>query len=153
KLAEAIEKAFEEDTQVLIEEFIEGREFSCGVFQSKDEIISLPVTEIKSTKDFFDYEAKYAPGMAEEITPADIRREVTKQIQKVSEELHQRLNCRGIVRFDFIWEKSTEKLYFLEVNTMPGQSPGSIVPKQIKAAGWTPETVYNMLIEDCFSSV
>ncbi len=153
KLPEAIEKAFNVDAQILIEEFIEGRELSCGVFRTKDKIIPLPLTEIKSTKDFFDFEAKYSPGMAEEITPAEISSEESIQIQNTSKQLYQKLNCRGLVRFDFIREEPSKKLYFLEVNTMPGQSGGSIVPKQIRAAGWDPGTVYNMLIEDCFSSI
>lgn len=89
--------------------------------------------------------------MADEITPASIGDEITQEVQEAAKALYWHLNCNGIVRFDFILEKTSNELYFLEVNTMPGQSPGSIVPRQIKAAGLEPEDVYNALIEKCFT--
>lgn len=148
-LGEAIEKAFKEDSQVLIEEYIKGRELSCGLYRSGEEIIALPVTEISSSKDFFDYEAKYTPGVSKEITPAEVDEATTLQIQHKSSALYRALNCRGVVRMDYILEDETSELYFLEVNTMPGQSPGSIVPQQVKAAGMSLADLYGTLIEEC----
>lgn len=152
QLPAAIRLAFETDRQVLIEEYIKGRELSCGIFRAGGKLFPLPVTEIKTHKDFFDYEAKYTSGMAEEVTPAEIEETVKQRIHDAASELYRTLNCRGIVRFDFILEAAGGHLYFLEVNTMPGQSPGSIIPKQIKAAGLEPGAVYGMLIEECLSS-
>ncbi len=152
-LPEAIRLAFETDRQVLIEEQITGRELSCGVFKSEHQIIALPVTEVKSLKEFFDYEAKYSPGMAEEITPAEVPDSISVKIQEAVKALYLHLHCKGIVRFDFILEAESNDLYFLEVNTMPGQSPGSIVPKQIKAAGLDSGEVYESLIKECLTSL
>ncbi len=148
----AIQLAFETDHQVLIEEFVKGRELTCGVFKAGDQLTPLPITEIKSSKDFFDYEAKYTAGMAEEITPAEVEEDIAERVQETATLLYLKLNCKGIVRFDFILEEASGDLYFLEVNTMPGQSPGSIVPKQLKAAGLEAGAVYGMLIEECLAS-
>jgi D-alanine-D-alanine ligase len=142
----AIETAFKEDEQVLIEQFIHGRELTCGVFKT-NQIIALPVTEIISKKDFFDYEAKYNPTLSEEITPAKISDELMKKIQDTAVKLFKVLNCAGICRFDFIFDEKNDLLYFLEVNTVPGQSAQSIVPQQIRAAGMIVKDVYSMLIE------
>lgn len=148
-LADAIEKAFKEDKQVLIEEYVKGRELTCGLFLKGDELVALPITEIKSSKEFFDFEAKYTPGVSREITPAEIDDGIKQQVQSTAKKLYCGLNCRGIVRMDFILEDETEDLYFLEANTMPGQSEGSIVPQQVKAAGMTLTDFYGILIEEC----
>lgn len=153
ELEDAIRKAFKEDRQVLVEEYIRGRELTCGVFKAENQLFPLPVTEIRSSKEFFDYEAKYTPGLAEEITPAAVDEPVVQQIHHAATTLYQELHCKGLVRFDFILEETGNELYFLEVNTMPGQSPGSIVPKQIAAAGLSPGSVYGMLIEECLTSL
>ncbi|PWV57122.1 D-alanine--D-alanine ligase [Chitinophaga sp. S165] len=149
ELVPAIEKAFKEDAQVLIEEFIKGREITCGIYKSKGEFTVLPVTEILSSKEFFDYEAKYTPGITREVTPAEAPDEVTNLIKDTARKLYDKLNCRGIVRIDFIWEEATGRLYFLEVNTMPGQSENSLVPQQVRAAGKTLKEFYGTLIEEC----
>ncbi len=149
ELVPAIEKAFKEDAQVLIEEFIKGREITCGIYKSKGEFTVLPVTEILSSKEFFDYEAKYTPGITREVTPAEAPDEVTNLIKDTAKKLYDKLNCRGIVRIDFIWEEATGRLYFLEVNTMPGQSENSLVPQQVRAAGKTLQEFYGTLIEEC----
>ena len=153
ELADAIHLAFEADRQVLLEELVKGREISCGVFKSEGQLVSLPLTEIKSSKPFFDYEAKYSPGLAEEITPAPLEAATGQRIQDAAKHLYRELNCRGIIRFDFILEDDSQDIYFLEVNTMPGQSPGSIVPKQIQAAGLDPGTVYDQLIRETLTSL
>lgn len=147
----AIEKAFMEDNQVLIEEFVEGRELTIGVFKVGGRLQTLPPTEIVSKNEFFDYEAKYTPGVTNEITPAPIREEILLQLQHKASSIYRQLNCRGIVRMDFILQKDTEKLFFLEINTMPGQSEQSIVPQQIRAAGMTLKQFYGALLLDCLN--
>jgi D-alanine-D-alanine ligase len=149
ELPAAIEKAFKEDAQVLIEEFIKGRELTCGLFKVNGQLTVLPITEVISSKEFFDYEAKYTPGVSQEITPAQVPDEITQRVQQTAAILYDRLNCRGIVRIDFIWEEASGKLFFLEVNTMPGQSENSLVPQQVRASGRTLQEFYGMLIEEC----
>lgn len=149
ELPAAIEKAFNEDAQVLIEEFIKGRELTMGLFRANGDITVLPITEVISSKEFFDYEAKYTPGVSQEITPAQVPDEITKRVQQTASVLYNKLNCKGIVRIDFIWEEASNKLYFLEVNTMPGQSENSLVPQQVRASGRTLQEFYGMLIEEC----
>ncbi|RPE05594.1 D-alanine--D-alanine ligase [Chitinophaga lutea] len=149
ELQPAIEKAFKEDSQILIEEFIKGTEVTCGMFYASGKLNVLPLTEIRSSKEFFDYEAKYTPGITNEVTPAEIPEAAAAQIRSAAQELYVRLNCKGIVRADFILEESTGNVYFLEVNTMPGQSENSLVPQQVRAAGLTLQAFYGMLIEEC----
>src|SRR5439155_14357045 len=128
------EKAFKEDDQILIEEFIKGREFTIGVFRRNKEIIALPITEIISKKDFFDYEAKYL-GASEEVTPANIPENVAEQVRAEAIKAYKVFNCKGIVRIDFIYSDVNNKPYMLEINTVPGQSEASIVPQQVRAMG------------------
>lgn len=143
----ALAKAFHEDHQVLVEEFISGREITCGMIKVNGKHIVFPLTEIISQKEFFDYEAKYQ-GKSMEITPADLTSEMAEEIRQTATRLYDALNCKGIVRFDFIVEQSTKHIYFLEVNTVPGQSENSIVPQQARAMGLTIMELYTMLIEE-----
>lgn len=152
ELLPAIEKAFKEDNQVLIEEFIEGRELTIGVYKIDGYLRTLPPTEIVSKNEFFDYEAKYTPGVTNEITPAPIDDNIREQLENKAAYIYRHLNCRGVVRMDFILQKKTNKLYFLEVNTMPGQSENSIVPQQVKVAGLDLTGFYGALIEDCLKA-
>lgn len=148
-LLPAIEKAFTEDSQVLIEEFIEGRELTIGVYNIGGEVKALPPTEIILGKSaIFDFEAKYTPGDTNEITPAQLDSNTDEQIAHKAKYLYRYLNCRGVVRMDFILQKNTNKLFFLEVNTMPGQSESSIVPQQLKCAGIALKDFYSALLED-----
>lgn len=147
ELNPALEKAFAEDDEILVEEFIKGREITCGVFKSQNNITTLPVTEIISSKDWFDYEAKYNSSLAEEIVPAQIPADVFKNCQAISEQLYVQLNCKGIVRFDYIYNETG--IYFLEVNTVPGLTEASIVPKMLKAQGIRIEDFFNALVEGC----
>jgi len=149
-LPTALQKAFKEDDQVLIEEFIAGREFTIGVFKSRGEIITLPFTEIKTHKEFFDFEAKYTAGMSEEITPAQVDESVAEKVRSTAKKVYQIFNCRGIVRMDFIFHDQKKEPYLLEINTVPGQSEASIVPQQVRANGWTLKDFYSKLIEECF---
>lgn len=148
QLMTAIDKAFAEDSQVLIEEFIEGRELTIGVYALKGKIHTLPPTEIVSKNDFFDYEAKYTPGVTNEITPAPIDHDVLMQLNRKAEGIYQHLNCRGVVRMDFILDKKMNDLFFLEVNTMPGQSENSIVPQQVRSAGMDLMSFYGNLLQE-----
>ena len=132
ELIPAIKLALHEDSRVLLEEHIPGRELSCGVINYRGEIRTLPLTEIISKKEFFDYEAKYE-GMSEEVTPANVPVEMARMISETSLMLYKLLNCKGIVRFDYIL--NDKELYFLEVNTVPGLSELSIVPQQALMAG------------------
>ncbi len=148
-LMAAIHEAFSEDKAVLVEEFIPGREFDCGVFRKADgQKLVFPITEIipKGGHEFFDYEAKYQ-GFSNEVTPAEVEEPVAKHIQEVSSQLYDLLGCKGIVRFDYIYNEDEGELYFLEVNTTPGQSAESIVPKQARAMGISPAELYEMSIQ------
>lgn len=148
-LLPAIREAFTEDHAVLVEEFIKGREFDCGVFRKADgELLVFPITEIipKGGHEFFDYAAKY-DGFSNEVTPAECPESISRHIQEVSSILYARLGCKGIVRFDYIYNTDKQELYFLEANTIPGQSAESIVPKQARAMGITPAELYEMSIQ------
>ncbi len=149
-LPEALKKAFDEDDQVLVEEFIKGREFSRGIARLKGKITVLPATEIISFKEFFDYEAKYTAGASEEITPADLSPELSDKIAEILTEIYLRLNCKGMVRIDFILLEDTLDFYFIEVNTTPGQSAASLIPQQVRAAGMSVMDFYGDLIEGAF---
>ncbi len=151
ELSQAIDKAFKEDDEVLIEEFINGNEFTIGVFRYQNTITPLPITQVISKKNFFDYEAKYL-GASEEITPAKIPDNIAQQVKDAAVLVYKTFNCRGVVRIDFIYNEATQLPYMLEINTVPGQSEASIVPQQVKAMGWTLQQFYTALIEDCLSN-
>lgn len=147
ELPAAIAKAFHEDDQILIEEFIKGREFSRGIARLHGKIVVLPATEIITKKDFFDYEAKYTSGVTEEVTPADLSPEKDAQIAEILTEVYLRLNCKGMARIDFILLDDTLDFYFIEINTTPGQSSASLIPQQVRAAGMSVPDFYGELIE------
>jgi D-alanine-D-alanine ligase len=148
KLNEALKKAFDVDERVLIEEAINGREIACGMIKKGDEILVFPLTEIISKKDFFDYEAKYKEGLAHEITPAEISQEAKDDIKTLSVFMYKQMNCKGFVRFDYILTDT--ELFFLEVNTIPGISEASIIPKQAEAFGLSINELFNIAIENMF---
>ncbi len=143
----AIDKAFEEDSekQVIIEEFIKGTEVSCGVIKTNKKEYLLPITEIVSKKEFFDLEAKYSAGMADEITPARIPGNLQKKLNEHCSLIYNYLNCKGIVRIDFIIKDDDP--YFLEINTTPGMTAESIIPKQLSAAGYNIPGIFTEIIE------
>jgi D-alanine-D-alanine ligase len=149
ELEGAIEKAFKEDNQVLIEEMIKGREFTVGGFKTKGNIIVLPITEVKSQKDFFDYEAKYQGASTEE-TPAELDEVSADKIREAVRRIYSIFNCRGVVRIDFILNEETSEPYMLEINSIPGQSEVSIIPMQVKTMGWSLKEFYSKLVEECF---
>jgi D-alanine-D-alanine ligase len=151
EMTRALEKALKEDDQVLVEEFIQGREFTIGVFRSHDEIITLPFTEVKTSKDFFDFEAKYSPGFTEEITPAITVEPIAEKVRNMAKKIYRVFNCSGIIRIDMIYSEAKGEPYLLEINTVPGQTEASIVPQQVRAMGWTLNQFYSALIEDALS--
>jgi D-alanine-D-alanine ligase len=148
ELQEALDKAFKEDTQVLVEEFIDGREFTIGLYQIDSKINVLPCTEIVSSKEFFDYEAKYTDGVTNEITPGRMTDEELNRVRNAMVQIYMRLNCKGVVRIDYIMEQESNNMYVLEVNTVPGQSQNSIIPQQVRASGMNMTDFYGALIED-----
>lgn len=151
ELPEALEKAFGEDKQVLVEEFVSGREFSIGIFKGKGKITVLPATEIVSSKEFFDYEAKYVPGVCEEITPGRMTSEEVERVDRIVAKVYEKLNCKGAVRVDYFLQHETGKFYFIEINTVPGQTETSLISQQVKATGMTIKDFYTQLIEEMFS--
>lgn len=134
QLEAAVELSFKFDDEVIVEGFMEGQEFSNGVVRDGNEIVVLPITEIVSENDFFDYEAKYT-GKSQEITPARLSPEKTAECQGISKRLYEILGCKGMTRFDYILVGET--FMFLEANTIPGMSEASIFPQQALAHGWT----------------
>jgi D-alanine-D-alanine ligase len=149
ELDPAVTKAFVEDDQVLVEEMINGKEYTVGVFKTRGDIIVLPITEVISKKDFFDYEAKYE-GASTEVTPARLNEETAESLRAAAKKVYEIFNCRGVVRIDFICNDEDGKPYMLEVNTIPGQSEASIVPQQVIAMGWTLKEFYTKLVEEAF---
>jgi D-alanine-D-alanine ligase len=150
ELQEALDKAFAEDSQVLVEEFVDGREFSIGVYHAKGKTTVLPATEIVSSKEFFDFEAKYSPGVTEEITPGRMTEEEVGRVNRIIEKIYAKLNCKGAVRIDYFLEYKTDKFYFIEINTVPGQTETSLISQQVKAIGMEIRDFYNELIEEMF---
>jgi D-alanine-D-alanine ligase len=146
-LAPALEKAFKEDTQALVEEFISGREFTIGVFKTKGVLQVLPITEIETSNEFFDFEAKYQ-GKSVETTPALISDTMHSQLEAAAKRVYEVLNCRGVVRVDFIYNEEKGLPYMLEVNTVPGQSAASVIPQQVKAMGMSLQDFYTSIVEE-----
>jgi D-alanine-D-alanine ligase len=151
QLESAIEKAFKEDDQVLIEEMITGREFTVGVFKADDDIQVLPITEVVALNEFFDFEAKYQ-GKSTETTPAQIDTQWKENIEAAAKKVYQVFNCSGVVRIDFIYKAEENAPYMLEINTIPGQSEASIIPQQVKAKGWKLKDFYAKLVLQALKS-
>ena len=145
KLDSAIEKAFQEDSEIIIEKAIEGVEVSVGVYNNQEKIIVLPITEIVSETGFFDYEAKYL-GKSNEITPARISVSESEKIRSEAVRIYKLLNMTGVTRSDFIIQDGI--VYFLEINANPGMSKESIIPKQVKEFGSTLTSFFDILIQN-----
>ena len=148
ELEAAVEKAFKEDPQVLIEEFVSGREFSIGVFSANGVVTVLPTTEVIPANEFFDFEAKYTPGAAEEITPGNMNEEEYARVHEIIKAVYTKLNCRGVVRIDYFLEHGTGNFYFIEINTIPGQTATSFIPQQVAAMGITLKEFYTSLLKE-----
>ncbi len=147
QLMPAIEKAFKEDGQVIIESFLNGTEVTCGVIQWEGKVRALPMTEIVSENEFFDFEAKYK-GKSNEITPARIDKALFEEIQNLSEKIYIQLKCRGMIRVDFIIHDGLP--HVVEVNTVPGFSAASIIPQQAACVGIDKTALITAVIRSCF---
>ncbi|MBO7572018.1 MAG: D-alanine--D-alanine ligase [Bacteroidales bacterium] len=145
KFIDAINLARTEDTTIIVEEFIKGVEVSCGILKTPDYEQVFPITEISTKNDYFDTEAKYTPGLTNEITPARISEEETRLVQEATSRIYDIIGCSGIVRIDFIIKEGTP--YFIEVNSIPGMSAESIVPKQVRTMGLNMTDILTKVIE------
>ena len=150
KIKECIQHALNYDTEILLEEFIEGIEVRCGVIKIKENIHVFPITEIVSENEFFDYKAKYE-GLSEEITPARINNKLNIEIKNITKKIYQEMNLRGVCRIDFIIQN--QQPYIIEINTIPGLSEESIIPKQAKEENITLKELFNIWIENTMKLV
>jgi D-alanine-D-alanine ligase len=144
-LLPAVQKAWEENSDALVEEFIDGTEFTCGLLKTGSKKIVFPVTEVIPKNEFFDFEAKYTPGATDEITPARLPSDLYEKCQKLSSDIYDLCQCSGIARVDYILKG--KEFYFLEVNITPGMTSTSFIPQQINAMGITLKEVISEIIE------
>lgn len=140
----AVERAFLENDAVMAEEAIVGREVTNGIFTDRGKIVNLPVTEIVTEREFFDFEAKYQ-GLSKEICPAPLPPHITEQIQQMTTHIYTFMGCSGLVRMDYIIKG--EEIFFLEMNMVPGMTPMSLIPAQVRAAGIEIKEFFTALIE------
>ena len=140
----AVERAFLENDAVMAEEAIVGREVTNGIFTDRGKIVNLPVTEIVTEREFFDFEAKYQ-GLSKEICPAPLPPHITEQIQQTTTDIYTFMGCSGLVRMDYILKG--EEIFFLEMNMVPGMTPMSLIPAQVRAAGIEIKEFFTALIE------
>jgi D-alanine-D-alanine ligase len=143
----AIQKAFHEGDEVMIEAFMQGTEITCGCYKTKQKSTVFPITEVVSANEFFDYDAKYK-GQVQEITPARLSPDVADRVQKLTSAIYDILGCKGIIRIDYIITPQAIKL--LEVNTTPGMTATSFIPQQVRAAGLDIKDVMTDIIENAF---
>lgn len=145
----AIANAFNYDTEILVEEYIQGTEVTCGLITINGVVTPMPLTEIRSKSDFFDYKAKYE-GNSQEVTPAEISAELTEKIQATSKMIYEKLDFKGMCRIDYIIKNG--EYYMLEVNSVPGLSEESIVPQQARAMGINLEALFELSVEESIKS-
>ena len=146
QLEDALKKAFALCREVLIETFIDGTELTCGVVKAGDMDITMPIAEVVPKNEFFDFEAKYDPTKSDEIIPARISPELTNRIKTLSSMIYDILRCEGIIRVDYIVRE--DEIFMLEVNTTPGMTSNSFVPKMVRAMGGTLREVLTKIIDN-----
>jgi len=146
ELKAALEEALMEDEEAIVERYIRGTEVTCGLMKGSGGFTVFPITEIVSENEFFDYEAKYTAGKAQEITPARIKDDIARKCQDMAVNIYKLANCSGIIRVDFIIKGN--QVYFLELNSIPGMSEESIIPKQVESMGLKMEEVLQQVIDD-----
>ena len=149
QLAPAIRKAMIESPEVMVESFLEGTEITQGIYKTKEKTVLLPITEVVTSNEFFDYDAKYN-GQVDEITPARIPEEVAERVGKITSHIYDILHCNGIIRIDYIISKEG-KISMLEVNTTPGMTATSFIPQQVRAAGLDIKDVLTDIVENQFA--
>ena len=145
----AIEKAFNESDEVMIEAFMQGTEITCGCYKTKDKEVVFPITEVVTSNEFFDYDAKYN-GQVDEITPARILEETAESVRLLTSAIYDILGCEGIIRIDYIITEG-EKVNLLDINTTPGMTATSFIPQQVRAAGLDIKDVMTDIIENKFN--
>ena len=148
QLAPAIRKAMMESPEIMVESFLEGTEISIGVYKTKEKSVVLPATEVVTSNEFFDYDAKYN-GQVQEITPARIPQDVADRVAKITSHIYDILHCNGIIRIDYIISEGG-KVSMLEVNTTPGMTATSFIPQQVRAAGLEMKDVLTEIVENQF---
>lgn len=152
QLAPALRKAFMESKEVMIEQYLKGTEISIGCYKTRDKSVVLPATEVVTSNEFFDYDAKYN-GQVEEITPARIPQETAQQVAEETSKIYDILHCNGIIRIDYIITKNadgSDKIWMLEINTTPGMTATSFIPQQVRAAGLDITNVLTEIVENAF---
>ena len=150
ELQPALEEALQEDHEAIVERYIKGTEVTCGLMKSGKDFTVFPITEIIPENEFFDYESKYTVGKAKEITPARIDEDLSKQCQEMAMAIYKLTSCSGIIRVDFIIKGN--QVYFLELNSIPGMSEESIIPKQVHSMGLEMPAVLQQIIEEVMGS-
>ena len=148
QLAPAIRKAMMESDEIMVEQYLEGTEISIGVYKTREKSVVLPATEVVTSNEFFDYDAKYN-GQVKEITPARLSENITHRVREITSHIYDILHCNGIIRIDYIISKDG-KIWMLEVNTTPGMTPTSFIPQQVKAAGLEMKDVLADIVENQF---
>ena len=148
QILSAIELAFTEGNEVIMESFLSGTEVTCGIYKAKNKKTVLPVTEVVSENEFFDFNAKYN-GQVQEITPARLSDELTEKVQQLTSSIYDLIEAKGIIRIDYIITES-ETIHLLEVNANPGMTETSFIPQQVKAAGLNMMDVMTDVIEEGF---
>jgi D-alanine-D-alanine ligase len=148
QIQEAIAKAFGEGEEVMIEAYMQGIEVTSGMYKTKTATRIFPITEVVTDNEFFDYDAKYN-GQVDEITPARVSDEITRQVQQTTEKIYRILNAKGIIRVDYIID-AQDRINLLEVNTTPGMTATSFIPQQVRAAGLDIADVMTEIIENEF---
>ena len=149
QLAPAIRKAMMESPEVMVESFLEGTEVTQGIYKTREKTVLFPITEVVTSNEFFDYDAKYN-GQVDEITPARIPNEVAERVGKITSHIYDILRCNGIIRIDYIISKEG-KISMLEVNTTPGMTATSFIPQQVRAAGLDIKDVLTEIVENQFA--
>lgn len=145
QLEKALQDAFALCREVLVETFIDGLELTCGVVKTKDMDITMPIAEVIPKKEFFDFEAKYDPKMSDEIIPARVSPDITRRVKQLSSMIYDILRCDGIIRVDYILRD--DEIFMLEVNTTPGMTSNSFVPKMVHAMGGTLRDILTKIID------
>jgi D-alanine-D-alanine ligase len=148
QLAPALRKAMLESDEVMVEQYLEGTEITIGCYKTDEKTVLLPITEVVTQNEFFDYDAKYN-GQVQEITPARISEDLARRVREITSHIYDILHCNGIIRIDYIISKDG-KIRMLEVNTTPGMTPTSFIPQQVKAAGMTMTEVLTDIVENQF---
>lgn len=149
QIQQAIQNAMNESDEVMIEAFMKGTEITCGCYKTKDKSVVFPITEVVTSNEFFDYDAKYN-GQVEEITPARLNEDTAERVRTLTSAIYDILGCNGIIRIDYIITEG-EKINLLEINTTPGMTPTSFIPQQVRAAGLDIKDVLSDIIENKFN--